>query len=598
MKNIFAILKTVIFLFLVGSSTFAKNYWSGEVRTNESFLYGRIEVRMKSASAGGVTSTLFTYNTKSSTYNEIDIEIMGKDNNEAQYTTFTPDQSGVNHREVINFNPHAAFHVHAIEWTPDYVAWFVDGCEVHRDNSDRIKSLSLPQAIMMNFWMPNSVDWAGTFNDSSIPLYAMYDWIKYYEYTPGVNNNFTLKWSDDFNTFDNNRWVKSASTFGSNLCDFKPQNVLLKDGYLLLCMTKENQVASYPTPVIDKDIDAPYPMSGWIFKDQMLIEFSEAVDKVSAENTSNYIMLGLTLSNPTLLTSKRKILFTVAGATSATTYPAAYCFGIKDLAPTPNSSGLKKINLQSAHALPLVVDIGNNQTVVGGALKEQKWDEAQEYGSIGGSIKQESGLALTGDYASLYNTGVEGITFYRNRLHNGKYSLKLFFVETEKNSVGARVFDIYINGKIVISNLDIYKEVGTNNACEKIINGIQIDENILEVYFKAKNGLPILHGIMIEEDTTTSVGSDKLIPDHIGLQSYPNPFNSTTNIKFSLPKQTDVNLSIFDGLGRMSRKLASGQYEAGEYVVNFTANNLSSGIYYIFLNTSAQTISEKIVLLK
>lgn len=597
MKNIFAIIITGILLSSIFSTSQAKDYWSGEIRTNQSFQYGRIEVRMKSASASGVTSTLFTYNTGSSIYNEIDIEIMGKDNNEVQYTSFTPDQSGVNHREVINFNPHAAFHFHAIEWTPDYVAWFVDGYEVHRDNSDRIKALSLPQAIMMNFWMPNSVEWAGAFNDNSIPLYAMYDWIKYYEYTPGVNNNFSLKWTDDFNTFDNSRWTKSTSTFASNNCDFKPQNVFLKDGYLLLCMTREGQVASYSAPINDTDIDAPYPMSGWIFGDQMLIEYSEEVDKTSAENVSNYIMLGLTLTNPNLQISKRKIMFTVNGAASATTYPAAF-IGIKDLAPIPNSSGLKKFNLQSAHSLPLVVDIGNDLNVNEGSLKEQKWDKTQEYGSIGGSIKQENGITSSGDYSSLYNTALENITFYRHRLHNGKYIVKLLFAETEKKSTGTRVFDVYINGKIVIENLDIYNESGANKGLEKAISGIQIDENILEIYFKAEKGLPILHGIIIAEDTSTSVGREYYIPNQIELQSYPNPFNPKTNIRFALPKETVVNISVYDALGRMCQELATGKYDAGEHMITLNATNLSSGVYFVQLNTLDLTVSKKIVYMK
>jgi hypothetical protein len=596
MKRIFSVLFG--FLFVCFSNSFGqKEYWSGEVRTIDSYSYGRIEVRMKSAEASGVTSTCFTYNINSSVYNELDIEIMGMDNDEAQYTSWTPDQSHNNHREVLSFNPHAAFHVHAIEWTPDYVAWYADGYEVHRDNSERIQALFLPVSIMMNFWIPNSVDWAGTFYENNLPLYAMYDWIKYYEYTPGVNNNFTLKWTDDFTTFNDKRWKKSTSTFGSNLCDFKPQNVLIKDGYLLLCMTKNGTAGSYTQEFDDTDIDAPYPAGGWIFGDQMMVEFSEEVDETSAETVSNYITLGLKLSNPELQPSKRKVLFKVDGAESDKSYPA-YFKGIKDLAATPNVSELKKINLQCAHALPLIVDIGNEEESGNGYLSEQKWDETFEYGTIGGSVKNESGITSSGEYSSLCNNAVEGITFFRQRLGNGNYNIKLFFAETEKTTAGSRVFDIYTNGEEKISNLDIFGEAGSNTVVEKTISGVNVNDNMLELYFNPDKGLPILHGIIIENDSTTAVKSEGTIPDKIGLQSYPNPFNPSTNIKFTLPKQSFVKISVFDTLGRLCRELASGKYDAGEHIVEFNASSFSSGIYFISLNTPEHMLTQKIVYLK
>jgi hypothetical protein len=597
MKNILIIISAVILIPAFFEISFAKDYWSGEVRTKESFLYGRIEVRMKSAQASGVTSTLFTYNTSSSIYNEIDIEIMGKDNDEVQYTTFTPDQTGVNFRQTVSFNPHASFHVHAIEWTPDYVAWYVDGFEIHRDNSDRIKALFLPQAIMMNFWMPNSVDWAGTFNDNNLPLYAMYDWVKYYEYTPGENDNFTLKWTDDFNSFDGNRWAKSSSTFASNYCDFKTQNVLIKDGYLLLCMTKSGQTANYANSIEDEDIDAPYPVNGWIFGNEMSVEFSEEVDETSAENISNYITLGLTLSNANLLSSKRKIIFNAENAASSTTYPAAF-IGIKDLAANPNSSGLKKFNLQSTHYLPLVVDIGNDQDISEDFLKDQKWDGTKEYGRIGGDIKTESSFTSSGDYSFLCNNGVEGITFYRFRLKNGNYNLKMFFVESEKTKAGERVFDVFINGEEKISHFDIFNETGTNKVLEKTINGINVDDNLLEIYFKPENGFPIIHGIIIGRDSTTSVEDSNTRTGGIGLESYPNPFNSTTNIRFTLAKQNTVKISVYDALGRLCRILTYEKFDTGDHIIKFNAGSLSSGLYFVSLNTPDKAMFRKILYLK
>jgi len=599
MKKSFAI-KFILIVFLVttlNQLVYSKSYWSGEVRTKESYSYGRIETRMRSASASGVTSTIFTYNILSSTYNEIDIEIMGKDNNEVQYTTFTPDEKGVNFRQALNFNPHAAFHVHAIEWTPDYVAWYVDGYEVHRDNSDRIRTLGLSQAIMMNFWMPNSVEWAGKFDDRSIPLYAMYDWVKFYDYTPGINNNFTLRWTDNFSTFDNNRWVKSNSTFGSNLCDFKAQNVLTKDGYLILCMTKEGQTASYNSSINDVDVDAPYAMSGWIYKDHLKIQFSEEVEKVSAEDISNYITLGLTLSNFSISSSNRIVSFDVGGASPAGNFPVAIR-NIKDLAATPNQAKLKVLSVKSTHLCPLVSNLGDTSLSNSSWLREQKWDETKEYGSIGGSIKITNYISVSNEYANLYKNANEGITFYRQRLKSGVYKIKLLFAEPTIKTIGGRVFDVYVNGKLLVENLDIYKEVGTGSPLEKVFTGVQVEDNLLELYFFAKAGSSIIHGIIIDEETGTSVIKEELIPNQIELNLFPNPFNPTTSVQFTLPKRTDVNVRIYDGLGKLCRELASKKYEAGVHTLKFDASGLSSGIYFVQLSTVDNMLTKKIAYLK
>ena len=59
--------------------------------------------------------------------------------------------------------------------------------------------------------------------------------------------------------------------------------------------------------------------------------------------------------------------------------------------------------------------------------------------------------------------------------------------------------------------------------------------------------------------TTTSVESSKSLPTEIALtQNYPNPFSSSTSISYELNKQTDVQLAIYDVLGREVRKFSVG----------------------------------------
>ncbi|MBO8130721.1 MAG: family 16 glycosylhydrolase [Candidatus Marinimicrobia bacterium] len=232
------------------SLVYPKPYKGGELRTKESFLYGRFEVRFKSASGSGIVSSFFTYhdNVKDEMdWNEIDIEILGKYNNKVQFNTITPGR--INHVELVtvNFDPSEDFHIYAIEWMPNYVAWYIDDISKHIQVGQHIAELNKPQKIMMNLWQSTDKNWVGQFDDSILPKYAVYDWVKYYEYDPengdyGMGKNFKFKWKDDFDYFDSDRWQKATHTFYGNNCDFIPENVVFKDGYMILCLTTSEDV--------------------------------------------------------------------------------------------------------------------------------------------------------------------------------------------------------------------------------------------------------------------------------------------------------------------------------------------------------------------
>ena len=221
-------------------------YKGGELRTYESYTFGRFEVRMRSAEASGMLSSFFTYHDDDpnwqENWNEIDIEIMGRYDDQVQFNVITPWQINHVHEEMVDYNPHEEFHVYAIEWTPIWVAWFIDDVEVYRDMGDHVWQVNLPQKIMMNIWPPTAEDWAGPFNADDLPIYAFYDWVKYYSYTPGSGeygtaNLFSFEWEDNFDFWDQSRWGKATHTFDGNNCDFIHANVEFLGGYMILCLT-------------------------------------------------------------------------------------------------------------------------------------------------------------------------------------------------------------------------------------------------------------------------------------------------------------------------------------------------------------------------
>jgi len=81
--------------------------------------------------------------------------------------------------------------------------------------------------------------------------------------------------------------------------------------------------------------------------------------------------------------------------------------------------------------------------------------------------------------------------------------------------------------------------------------------------------------------TPTGVEKDNnsLPSDYYLAQNYPNPFNPSTTISFSIPKTGNVSLKVFDMLGREVADLVNENMAAGNYKVNFNAQNLASGVY-------------------
>ncbi|MBZ0204651.1 MAG: T9SS type A sorting domain-containing protein [Ignavibacteria bacterium] len=82
-------------------------------------------------------------------------------------------------------------------------------------------------------------------------------------------------------------------------------------------------------------------------------------------------------------------------------------------------------------------------------------------------------------------------------------------------------------------------------------------------------------------------------------QNYPNPFNPVTKINYELPKNSIVNLVIYDILGREVIKLVNNEIQqAGRFTVEFNAQNYASGVYFYRIEAGSFVQSKKMILLK
>ncbi len=82
------------------------------------------------------------------------------------------------------------------------------------------------------------------------------------------------------------------------------------------------------------------------------------------------------------------------------------------------------------------------------------------------------------------------------------------------------------------------------------------------------------------------------------LATYPNPFNSTTVIPFTLDTTQHLRLKVYDTVGREVDVLASGNYQAGQHQLTWNADRRASGVYLVVLKTDEQRFVRKITLIK
>lgn len=577
-----------------------KPYRGAEYRTIGTMTYGRFEVRMRSAGVSGMLASFFTYYDPASPWNEIDIENMGRYTNEVQYNTIVPTQAD-NHveRQAVQFNPHAGFHTYAIDWTPAYVAWRIDGDEVYRQTGAHIGLLTKAQKLMMNIWQPAAVDWAGSFSAAALPAYAYYDWVKYYRFTPGSNDDFTLEWSDDFTAFDTGRWQKATHTWDGNNAQFVTENAVLKDGHLILCLTS-NTTNGFSGTIPTGDVQTPFPVGAWGYDSTIVVRFSEAVDPVTAQTMSNYFGgSGITYKSATLRADGRTVDVAVSGMDLSAPF-ILFTQNVKDLAVSANAMPLKFFRVVMPLAFPIRIDVGG--AGAGSYISDSSWTVTKRYGAVGGShsiIPAGTAIANAADPAMTRST-VRGIAGYKVRVPNGRYTVTMFFVEDRYTQTGKRVFRGFIEGQPAFTDLDIIKSAGaiaTELAVE--VSGIVVSDNMLDMTFTASVDSTTLSGLLIErEGGAVGVNEDTRMEEEFSFSIYPNPSNASARFVVSQSVAGPASVSVYDQLGRTISSTDLGHLEPGRHEFVWSAQALASGVYYCRYSSPAGALVRRALIMK
>ncbi len=600
-----------VFLFVLSIGFFcvtslrAKDYKGAELRTKDSYLYGRFEVRMKPAAGTGFLSSFFTYHdfqSDVSEWNEIDFEILGRYNQNIQMTSIGPGQTIRPSHQWVDYNPHLSFHTYTIEWTPDYIAWFVDGREFHRQNEAFVHDFHYPQKIMMNLWNSEWDNWVGPWFDANLPVFSYYDYVSYAAYTPGqgncgTNNNFTLRWIDHFDSLNTARWDRATHTFYGNKCDFTPQNIVFKDGKMILCLTDAEHLGFV-------DRVAPSMLYAWAIDSTFYLRFSENLDIASANDRTHYRIPGLEIKSAHLLTDHQTVVLYTTSPQEGQNYNVV-ALNIKDTAQPPNSQIGQVLTVKRLHypGFPLRINCGGG--ALRGFLADQVWRPDGLYGHEDGSAQTYNSHPDIANSSndSLYWNELKGAVVYRIRVPDGRYRLILRFAENTVNVSGQRSFNIIAEDKTLVHDFDPFAHAGYRTATAIQSDSVWVNDGQLDLYFVNTKGEAFINAIELIPYQTALPGHSAASPPRFFRcePNYPNPFNSETVFPFELKRTGNVRLQIFDVQGRLIFSRLKKNIGPGHDVFRWTART-ASGIYLARLIYSDGRIfkshTQKIVLLK
>ena len=118
------------------------------------------------------------------------------------------------------------------------------------------------------------------------------------------------------------------------------------------------------------------------------------------------------------------------------------------------------------------------------------------------------------------------------------------------------------------------------------------DVNVDIDFIAFSQGGPLITGLNVLHDQIKN-------PDKYELDfAFPNPFNPSTSITYYLPKQSHVQIEVFNTLGQKVKTLVRKMQSAGKYSVIFDARNLASGVYIYRLKAGSFIETKKMVLMK
>jgi len=195
------------------------------------------------------------------------------------------------------------------------------------------------------------------------------------------------------------------------------------------------------------------------------------------------------------------------------------------------------------------------------------------------------------------NVPVELTSFTARMNENESKVLLEWTTVTEINNQRFEIYRRNINNEIISGWILIGYREGNGTTNEP--NSYYLQDNVIDI--KADSFEYRLKQIDFNGGYgfSNSIAVKNMIPNVFSLeQNFPNPFNPSTTIKFSLANKQFVSVKVYDVLGNEISVLLNEERQAGIYVLEFNADQLSTGVYYYRIITNNFVQTKKMVLLK
>jgi aminopeptidase N len=154
-------------------------------------------------------------------------------------------------------------------------------------------------------------------------------------------------------------------------------------------------------------------------------------------------------------------------------------------------------------------------------------------------------------------------------------------------------------------------DIAVISAVDTVVRTVWIDEDPDEVTFAAGGDEPVevifdYHNWMLEvhSEIPWAVDEESVVPVEFSLQpTYPNPFNSSTVIRYSVPRVCRTEMAVFNVLGQKVATLVDGEVRAGEHRIRWDGRDangidVASGVYMIGMRAPGFQRVQKVILLR
>lgn len=221
------------------------------------------------------------------------------------------------------------------------------------------------------------------------------------------------------------------------------------------------------------------------------------------------------------------------------------------------------------------------------------WNNGYRYRNDGVDIEACNDFSSNGFNVGWIENG-DWLKYTIDAAQSGLYNINLSLAQP---SFGGKII-LSLDGQSITSVLDVPVTGGYQNWQFLTVPNIYITSgtHILQTrFFIGDFNFSYLDFVLTATDADTENESPRSYFLH---QNFPNPFNPSTTISYSTKGYGIVTLKVFDLLGREVVKLVDAEMPAGLHSVDFSSENLSSGIYYYTLTAGSYTSSRKMILLK